>query len=382
MGILIKNNGLIPRGISVADIESIYAAITDGFDVIRIPNGFKSQRIGLIPRLSQLFITLGKRFNKKIMLPWIRIDDPQSLDDVFSDPICLTAILMASEIFVDQDAPVKKWLGKAFLKRFSVPVYRQGRRIQLFAVDHSVERYARPDCFYLDDGETKILRQPSYYAELVEGYLRASAKSKQLFADDYGWFGDLLAELVDNTDQHARSDYLSGDSDRSVRAVILSLHLIMSGQEIESVCGDSGAVHSYVRAVRPSDKPLHLMEISVFDSGPGIYRTFSRKKSDISISDEADVVIKSFVDGVTSKANGIGVGRGLSRARNILNDRHGFISIRTGRLSIYRDYKRSPIKGGVDSDFLFFDEATGRSNAFTEMYAVEGVAYSILVPLK
>lgn len=377
-----KQGELIQKDISVGDIEALYRRVVNGVGAIKIPNSFKSQRIGLVPRLSQFFITIEKRFNKKLMLPWIKIDDPKSLDGVFSDPACLTAILMADEVFVDQNVPVKKELGRAFLKRFSEPVYSGSRKVQLFAVDHSIEKYARPDCFYLEDGGVKVPRSPSYYTEMIREYLSEFSKNKPLSIEDYNWFGDLMAELIDNTDQHARSDYLSGRSDRSVRAVILNLHLILTGQEIESVCGESGAIYSYVKSVRKNNRPLHLMEISIFDSGPGIYRTFSRKESAISVDEEAKIVLRSFIDGVTSKINGIGVGRGLSRARNILSERFGFISVRTGRISIYRDYKGFPISADADSDIAFFDEVTGKSDKFTEMYNVEGVAYSILVPLK
>ena len=97
------------------------------------------------------------------------------------------------------------------------------------------------------------------------------------------------------------------------------------------------------------------------------------------------VLFNSFLNGVTSKVNGIGVGRGLNKARLILNQRNGFIAIRSGRLSVYRDYKANPLVNLIDlesPDIEFFDENTRQSDEYSEMTNVEGVSYTILVPLR
>lgn len=195
----------------------------------------------------------------------------------------------------------------------------------------------------------------------------------------------MMSELVDNTDQHGRSDYAKGKSSRSVRAAILNSHLIPTGVDASSICGENNSIASYIDTFRPNKESLSVLEISVFDSGPGVYKSFPRPKERPTLIEESEVVTNCFKNGITSKPNGIGLGRGLDRARKILNDRQGYLSIRTGRLAMYRDYRLNPITEQPESDtpdVLLFDEITGQQNIFSEMNKVEGVSYTILVPLK
>src|SRR5690606_9575140 len=109
--------------------------------------------------------------------------------------------------------------------------------------------------------------------------------------------------------------------------------------------------------------------------------SFSSISAPTSLEEEAEITFRCFDDGITSKPNGIGMGRGLHRARRLLNARGGFLSVRTGRLSVYRDFYSHPVLGGeAEHGFKFFDEQTKSSSVATAMSAVEGVSYTILVP--
>ncbi len=125
-----------------------------------------------------------------------------------------------------------------------------------------------------------------------------------------------------------------------------------------------------------------MLEISVFDSGEGIFKTLaSTNDINISIQDEVDVVKKSFAKGFTSKSDYRGVGRGLNNVKSVLAQRHGFISFRTGRIGVYRDFNLQPLIESESEPLSLFDENNKSENNFSKLASVEGVACSILVPL-
>ena len=379
-----KSSKLINRDTSVDEVEELYASYGKGHP-LKVPNGFKSLRLGVTSRLSQYFITQEKRHNTAVNFSWVDPENEENKSDIIESPICVTAILMADDVFGDKGQPIKKLLSGDLVRRFSNSVFQKGRQIQMFAIDHSIEKFARPECFYaLSDG-TKNSQTASYYFEMLKSYFKSVVKHSNLTITDYIGLGELLAELVDNTDQHAKSDYTRGIAPRSVRGVVLNSHLIAKGQDATNICGLNNPMASYLASCRPKKETLNLLEISIFDSGSGIYKSFLDEQPNPSIENESTLVLNCFKNGVTSKVNGIGVGRGLDKARLILNDRKGFLSVRTGRLAMYRDYKKHPISNEAvigEPDVEMFDEKTNLRNVFSAMEDVEGLSYTILVPLQ
>ncbi|MDO6719861.1 hypothetical protein Q4575_10635 [Psychrosphaera sp. 1_MG-2023] len=376
---------LIKKSTSVEDVERYYSDATTTSDKIEIVNGYKSLRIGLIPRLAQFFITLAKRTQIPFQFSWVKLNDTVSQKSIVNDPICVSAILMSDEVFGDKGLPLKKLLNEQLVNRFTQPIFKNGRQVQMMAVDHSIKRFANPECFYLSTEMGFINRDATYYYELLTSYFKEVNRTADFKVTDFDGLSELLAELIDNTDQHGKYDFNQGIFDKSVRSVVLTSHMLRKGDDISKSCGVNNPIADYINSVKSVDSTLHLLEISIFDSGPGIYKSFNKDTNNVSINDEASVLFKSFLNGVTSKVNGFGVGRGLNKARLILNKRSGFIAIRSGRLSVYRDYKATPLTDlkNLDSlDIKFFDENTRQGSEYSEMSYVEGVSYTILVPLR
>jgi hypothetical protein len=314
--------------------------------------------------------------------PWVKLDGEKSQQAIIDDPICLTALLMADDIYGEDKQPIKKTLNPLLVQRFNQAIFKKGRQIQMMAVDHSIAQYANPACFYSSAGNTQ---QATYYFEVLKDYLQEIAKSATFEIDEYGSISELLAELIDNTEQHGKSDYTRGISNKSVRSVVMNCHLVIKGQSVKSICGEDNPTANYINSIKAGDETLHLLEVSIFDSGPGIYNSFSNSEAQPSLDEEVAVVCRSFENGITSKPNGIGVGRGLNKARIILNERKGFLSLRSGRLSIYRDFQSRPLASAEmtnSPNVRFFDEITKTNTTFSAMKKVEGVSYTILVPLK
>jgi hypothetical protein len=376
---------LIKKSTSVEDIERYYLEVETSLGAIEIVNGFKSLRIGLIPRLAQFFITLAKNTEIPFHFSWVKMTDDVTQSNIINDAICITAILMSDKIYGEKGLPLKKLLNERLVKRFEQPVFKNGRQIQMMAIDHSIEEFAYPECFYSPTAKGFICRDATYYYEFLTSYFKDVNKGADFKDTDFNGISELLAELIDNTGQHGKSDFTQGIVNKSVRSAVFNSHLLRKGEDVSKVCGSNNPIADYINSIKAGGDSLHLLEISIFDSGPGIYKSFIENGIPLKIEDEADTLFNSFLNGVTSKVNGIGVGRGLNKARLILNERNGFIAIRSGRLSVYRDYKATPLVNLINlesPDVEFFDERSRKSTGYSEMKNVEGVSYTILVPLR
>lgn len=373
------------------EIEKLYFQLGD--DLINLPRGFKNLRLGLLPRLSQFFITALKRDKStSIKFPQLEVENMEGIEELLQDPQLLSAILMAENVFGKdiktntgkEKIELKSKINKQIQNRLNESIYKRGHRVQMLAVDHSNNNYANPSCFYTPEG-SDTLKQSEYYSSIIERFLSSVSKLSTLTQYDYSKLGELIFELIENTDQHGKQDYENGYAERSVRGLILDYKLVTENAESENIGGVDTIITDYLNGLRKKNRTQHLLEISIFDSGEGIAKGLSKtlSKNIDAIDEEANLISLSFTKGVTSKADDLGYGRGLHNVKNVLNDRNGFISVRTGRVSLFRDFNLNSLTD-LDADALaLFDETnkTTKTN-YKELGAVEGLACSILVPLK
>ncbi len=379
----------IPKEITNDSLESLYDNLDD--DILNISMSFKSQRFGLLARLCQFFITYLK-YNPNTSIKFFQLEssDKSAIEKMLQDPQSLTALLMAENVFSKdvkknntvERVELKSKINHLIQNRLNKSVNKEGHRLQLFAVDHSISKYAYPSCFYQPAG-TEELKQSGYYTELIRRFLESSVKQTTLNDREIGSLGDLIFELIENTEQHGKSDYEDGKSSRSVRGLIIDYKMVSRNKKSQSIGGEDHIISEYLESFKVDDKPLHLLELSIFDSGAGIAKNLASSQNfNISnINDEVDIVSKSFAKGITSKANKQGYGRGLNNVKNVLNERRGFFSIRTGRISVYRNFNMNPLYDFEQELLQLFDETNKSDNNFKELKTVEGLACSILVPL-
>ena len=123
---------------------------------------------------------------------------------------------------------------------------------------------------------------------------------------------------------------------------------------------------------------MQLLEISVFDTGPGLgLRWLSEKEgrqsyAEISHDEELAAVQTCFKKHATTKASQF-KGQGLSMALMALKRLDAFMTLRTGRLSLYQDFSRS--------DTTEF-EPRNRFPKLKRPPEVAGTGYSICFRLK
>jgi hypothetical protein len=376
----------VSKDVDLLEIEALLG--DDLGNELRLSQAHKKSNLVFLSRFLQFVITLAKKNTSlRICYPHLDPEDQDALDKLVSDPMTLIPILMTQETLGKGNVAIKSMLNQRLVKRFNQGEYKSFKRyLQLIAVDHSIERYAYPESMYrLQDGVTTYeLRSSSHFDVVLQDYLSSTLKISSLGDYEVAGIGELIHELLLNTEEHAKADYKLGLSQRSVRGAILNSISINTVQDLSNVAPEGSPAYSYLTSLmRQRQAAIHLLEISIFDSGSGIAKSFSR--DDITFQDEVKLFLDSFKKGITSKINGVGVGRGLPISIKIINARNGYIAIRSGKISVYRDFLNDPV-GIIDNDIegqmSYMDEIKESALEYSEMEDVAGVAYSILVPVK
>lgn len=201
-------------------------------------------------------------------------------------------------------------------------------------------------------------------------------------------FDDLLRilwELLRNTNDHARKDYLNETQlSPNTRGLFIRMHQSSKNNFVDQA--DHDGIRSYYKRTLPDGNNIFILEISVFDSGPGLVKRFLGKDwtGQVLIDEDIVTIKKCLVKGQTSVKDleGINKGFGLDDVLNLLNKKKGFLKIRTGRVSLYRDLNHSPYKPTKNiQEVELFDWKKINPQEFTEMPYTEGTAITLAYPL-
>ena len=125
--------------------------------------------------------------------------------------------------------------------------------------------------------------------------------------------------------------------------------------------------------------------MSLFDSGPGLAQRWLGKsiRPHDSIDNEYDAVISCLnLHGTTSSDTDRGLG--LDVVMDTLSLVRGFLRIRTGRLSLYRDFVEHPFKAGINNapPEPFLVDWNTQSMQVERMAPVEGTLLTMLIPVE
>lgn len=218
------------------------------------------------------------------------------------------------------------------------------------------------------------VRGISDFLELLKNLLQTMGGGlvNQLDAVQLGLLSSLVYQLFLNTDQHGAYDVSGKRYQAGVRGISVKLTSVNHPKELVDLAGDDVPLKSYLtksavvggrtRAqLGPEDvpkiagtaKPIRFIELSVFDTGPGMgLRWLSRKSgarsyADFAVGDELAAVRECFEKHATTKSVQ-SAGVGLSTAVSAMGKLNAFMTLRTGRMSLYQDFST----GVAQSDFV------------------------------
>lgn len=168
----------------------------------------------------------------------------------------------------------------------------------------------------------------------------------------------LVYELFLNADEHGTFDVRGERYVKGMRGIAVRQTTIEDVASLVRHAKDDTPLRGYLTklamlakaksakidpAQRLPSGPMHLLEVSVFDTGPGLALRWHAKKSgyrsysEMSMKEEAEAVKTCFGTHATTKA-GRYLGEGLAMALSAMRGLEAFMTLRTGRLSLYQDF--------------------------------------------
>jgi hypothetical protein len=273
-------------------------------------------------------------------------EDKIQIDRLIRRLYGLVSILVADTIMSIRKSDLTEILQHAALGRLATLQSEspeggsRGPQLEIVCIDHLAQSY--PKSFYLRDQEdvSQVKKLPAFnkFAEAVVSELvpdmSDSLKDRFVYA-----FGGVLHELFRNTDEHGRANDRGDVPAKSVRGFHARRHSI-SPETLVALTADSAPLAEYCRRLRPpraTNRDIQLIELSVFDTGPGMAASLASQPLDtISSEEELNLVSRCFLENVSRKSLS-SAGLGLPMVIDLLRERNGFLRLRTGRLALFCD---------------------------------------------
>jgi len=196
----------------------------------------------------------------------------------------------------------------------------------------------------------------------------------------------IVWELMSNTHYHATKDYLNqAELSPNLRGLYLKIHRA-SKENLIKQANEYEGLSAYYNRIIPNDNANFILELSVFDSGPGLAKRFLGQKwtPELSVSEEVSVVKQCLWRGSSSVhgANGIARGFGLDNVLSTLSKKRGFLIIRSGKVSLYRDLDKSPhLSTNNPLTIELQDALTNKIAEYTKMPEAVGSMITMSYPL-
>lgn len=258
----------------------------------------------------------------------------------------------------------------------------RGPQIEIVCADHLA--LSHPASLYTvdKDGLAKVRELPSFIKlvdDAIIGRLVHRGYRRNLPDGFERNMAIALHELVRNTDEHGRMNDRGDTRRKSIRGLQAKKHLL-SPESLGGITAASPPLHTYCTRLAPAragNKHVQLIELSVFDSGPGMGASLTGKAlSALAPEDELSAVRRCFAKNVSRK-HASSSGLGLPNLTKALSEAGGFMRLRTGRCALYADFRQDPVsRFGEPPDLRhWFDEGG-------EVSPVAGTLFTLIFPLE
>lgn len=375
---------IIPKNPSFNDIEVAIGDLYGNNDIaLRLPNSLKYKgNMGVEGLVCQVLATWIRISKKTIFHSYSSPRDVECFKDLSLTLYGVIGVRLFDEVHFNDHSLVKPndVLKYAFdaVRKVNSRQYNKaykGSYLPVFSIKTPTVDKEFNNIFYL--GRSEIDRQ--YVNSLVEQILGTMIKShskRDFLADFIESVAGIVAELFENTHNHARTDYKGDVLQKNFRAVIFSIsdvdeyrmeHLIKNR-------GAQGFLSTYTQwsgwKKKHESKKLSILEITVVDSGPGFARRWTGKdSSELNYSEEVESVLKCFEKGKTTSTN-FASGSGLTFVLNDLKKLNGWFRLRTGRVAASKSFFDS-----MGNNYL------EEKDIEKKVSFIEGCSFNIVVPM-
>jgi hypothetical protein len=196
-----------------------------------------------------------------------------------------------------------------------------------------------------------------------------------------------LYEAFDNTHKWARQSFTGKTFNPSVRGIYGRVYKIEM-KNIPTYTNSEGLVKYFkeISLRNPAAyRYLTFLEISIFDSGSGLAQRYSGNSIDsMNLQEEYSFLIDCLKKHNTShKEVGIAINRGvgLFQIMELLGRKLGYLRIRSGRMSLYRNFLSTPFYTSLNGppNYSLLDIETNSTIPSTRAYA-DGTLITIIIP--
>lgn len=385
----------IPKSIAISESEKVIAGLSGSVGDLNVVKDWGDVGFSGIATAVQAVITWGKRSGtRNLVLPKTEQNLSETIDDLLNKPHKFVAAMFARSISTNDKGESYDVRNKVNLVakqnvelQQSSPYGQQRGGLCWFAfVDHSSMGLDRN--FYIENSTSKTRpRDKAQLNHVISSMVKKSSSTPGGAVEPEfkarKFLGRIFYELFLNTHQHGTRAINREEWIKPAVRLIYTQGINLSAEAAARMVKASPALAKYVESA-PSK--ARYIEVGIVDSGLGYYGRWTsdrphEKAEAPSIEDEYVTFRKcfSFRQGSTGRQE---KGNGLPVVMQRLTELGGFMRIRSGRLSLYRDFIKEPY---IDDETCgFFDwESNGRADVnITEMSSVEGTAITLLVPLE
>jgi hypothetical protein len=384
---------------SYFEIEELYKNISSSdSQILRLPTHLElGGAFGLPVAIIQLIADWATKQENSTLRLYSSFDDEKQLESFAGTPHGMASLYFSSisQGINKEELPSKKLWSfiLPYVEAMQTSKYintMQGRGAFLCCFASARNEFLIP---LYKSPKQEILRSRDEFSVLIRQILDkvAPEANRRLATNDVTNVSQLIYELFSNTHRHARTDLNGNLIRKGVRGIYIKfIHKGYSGtREANFTSSDANLNRYLARAMTeaPQSKASHndiklansFLEISVFDTGPGLAKRWLAKNSveganielnNLSIDDEYALIRECFISGQTS-TNEYGRGEGLSNVLSSLSTLKAFLRLRTGRLCLEQDFIHK------DNNFAFAHWQPKQP----ELVEVIGARYTAIIPL-
>lgn len=373
-----------PQSLNVVEKE-LSQLVRTPMDELQIPVNPQKWWMGGELALVQLVVTWVRMCERATLVTHISPnEDPANQLKSMAGRIFGFVTLLLAERILDRSLnedrslkPIAYELCSNVVARMYGPIDRfaMGAKVYLISVDHS-RKWAIP-WLYNSAGQVHDRTQ---FISLVQKLVRKVGPN---LVDDpipeilFPKFGAILHELFKNTDEWAKTNVDKTPFRRSTRGLSVERHRFHRDQLPFPI--GQGAYGTFFGQCESYDDYYRFLEFTVFDSGVGLARRW------LNMTDLSQLELKIEMNAVTecleknnTSSHRPEKGIGLAEVYSTLHEIGAFLYLRTGRLSLFRDFRSNPREDS--SDVRIFD-LPSCTEIPTEHAPTWGTCFQILIPL-
>lgn len=393
----------IDAGVSLKDIENINLEISSKrHESLTLPRKLLNKDFFVVASLIQSVSSwIRNNTNGTLIIPFGTAEmsgNSEEIREFMNEEFVYTSVLLAWPRVLDANGqPVtqdlKHYTGRtaASLNRAVDDTWRplKGHSVILPCFDHFSEKGGLLNSFY--QGAT-IFAADAFDLSPFSNRLSRLLKSINYnvgvnsFKTDFDNLTKIVYELILNTHEWARTDERNKKLFPNCRGVYMRVFKAPP-KSFQSQTAFNSSIGGYFGAEDfklNSNGELYAIEISVFDSGPGLVSRYLESDSEqLSTTEQVEIVKKCLTRHATSAKGqrSIHKGVGLDKVMSTLSEK-GFFRIRTGSVCVYRNMRKNPyVQEANSSEIALFDWRTGKSDDFSTLPSATGTVVSLIYPM-